>query len=259
MERSRVQYPSGQQWDGGHQPIAATARPVARVRARPFAEQVAVQFEEWYSVYPLRRARGKALESYAKVIKARLATHAELLDGARRYAAENTHRAGPDRKFIKQPATWLNQQCWLDEPDPVSVLTTQASSRGVAGGCPIAGRSACFSRHFASYLLEPARRLGLGGSDDRAALDTALAALFLRVEEERRAAGFEFGDYASLMDNSELVRHYLEWLRGQGWHTATLAVLRFDSPAFSQFRRETSLADQFGRDPISRRSRFSAG
>jgi len=244
---------------GMHQSLAP-ARPVARVRARPFAERVAVQFEEWYAVYPLRRARGKALESYAKVIKAGLATHAELLDGARRYAAENAHRAGPDRKFIKQPATWLNQQCWLDEPDPASApTTTRGASRDVADQDLIPGRSACFSRHFASYLLEPARRLGLGGSDDRAALDAALAALFLRVEEERRAAGFEFGDYASLMDNSELVRHYLEWLRGQGWHTATLAVLRFDSPAFSQFRRETSLADQFGRDPISRRSRFSAG
>jgi hypothetical protein len=243
---------------GMHRALA-TSRPVARVRARPYAEQVAEQFEEWYAVYPRRMGRGKALESYAKAIKAGLATHAELLDGARRYAAENAHRTGPDKKFIKHPATWLNQQCWLDEPDPASMpaAASHRSVRYLVERELLPGRSECFSRHFLAYLLEPAGRLGLAGSDDRAALAAAVAGLFLRVEEERCSAGFEFGDYASLMDNSELVRCYLDWLREQGWHTATLAVLRFDSSAFSQFRRETALTDQFGRDPISRRSRFT--
>src|SRR6266550_4253034 len=35
------------------------------------------------------------------------------LDAAKRYAAQ---RASQDPQFTKMPATWLNGDCWLDEP-----------------------------------------------------------------------------------------------------------------------------------------------
>jgi hypothetical protein len=70
-------------------------------------------FDRWYSAYPRRTARRQALKAYKQARK-RGATVEILLDGAERYAAQ---RAGQDPQFTKYPATWLNGDCWLDEPD----------------------------------------------------------------------------------------------------------------------------------------------
>ena len=70
-------------------------------------------FEEWWLLYPKRVSKGAAQKAYAKVMKANLATVEELKAGVMRYARE---RAGLDSQFTKHPATWLNQECWKDEP-----------------------------------------------------------------------------------------------------------------------------------------------
>ena len=42
------------------------------------------------------------------------ATFDELIDGIKRYATYCRQQKTED-KFIKHPATWLNQGCWADE------------------------------------------------------------------------------------------------------------------------------------------------
>ena len=71
------------------------------------------RFDRWYSVYPRRRARRAAFKAY-KQARSRDATAETLLEGAKRYAAQRT---GHDPQFTKYPATWLNGDCWLDEPE----------------------------------------------------------------------------------------------------------------------------------------------
>ena len=70
------------------------------------------EFDEFYGVFPLHRGRGQAERAYLTAIK--IADPQILLDGARRYAAQNR---GKDPKYIAHPATWLNGKRWLDE-DP---------------------------------------------------------------------------------------------------------------------------------------------
>jgi hypothetical protein len=88
-------------------------------------------FERWYSAYPRRRAPRAALMAY-KQARSRGATAEMLLDGATRYAAQ---RSSQDQQFTKYPATWLNGDCWLDEPEiqsadvpPVPSSNTEALS-----------------------------------------------------------------------------------------------------------------------------------
>jgi len=67
-------------------------------------------FEAWWGTYPRKTGKGAALKAYTK---ARAKASAEdLLAGIARYM-----RQKPDYADWKHPATWLNADCWLDEPD----------------------------------------------------------------------------------------------------------------------------------------------
>jgi hypothetical protein len=68
-------------------------------------------FVEWYRAYPRRVDPGRAAKAYR--VARKLASAADLLAGARRYAAECN---GKDPQYIKHPASWLNAQSWMNEP-----------------------------------------------------------------------------------------------------------------------------------------------
>jgi hypothetical protein len=88
-------------------------------KKKPRATRVpAGEFEEWYGAYPKHEGRGAALKAYNGARKK--ASHEVLLAGAKREAA----KIFSDPKYIKQPASWLNAECWLDEP----VKATRAMS-----------------------------------------------------------------------------------------------------------------------------------
>jgi hypothetical protein len=86
------------------------------------AKQLAEDFNEWYAIYPKHVGRGAAVNSYTKARK-NGATVEELTAGARRYVAE---RKGQDPQFTKAPATWLNQECWTDEPEHTGEIDVDA-------------------------------------------------------------------------------------------------------------------------------------
>lgn len=67
-------------------------------------------FSAFYEAFPLKKARPKAAEAYARAIKR--AMPGTILAAARRYAEA---RKGEEPKFTAHPATWLNQERWNDD------------------------------------------------------------------------------------------------------------------------------------------------
>ena len=85
----------------------------ARARARE--RELEEEFEAWYRLYPRKASRGAAEEAFAQA-RENGASLELLMVAVERYASQVT---GREPKFIKHPSTWLNQKCWLDEPEPV--------------------------------------------------------------------------------------------------------------------------------------------
>jgi hypothetical protein len=70
-------------------------------------------FEAWWLQYPRKVSKGAAVAAYDRARNGGT-TGEELEIGAMRYSAART---GEDPKYTKHPASWLNQKCWLDEPE----------------------------------------------------------------------------------------------------------------------------------------------
>lgn len=104
--------------DIGHSESVDEDRPpIAKPAAKPKQIPKTEAFDHWWSVYPLKRAKVSARKAYDRIVRGGIATEAELLNGARRYAAE---RVGKEPQYTKHPATWLNGGCWADEA-PASI------------------------------------------------------------------------------------------------------------------------------------------
>ena len=69
-------------------------------------------FDEFYSLYPRKEAKQKALQAYLKARKK--VDKDTLLEGLKKYI-DYIKTNKKEREFIKHPATWLNQGCWEDE------------------------------------------------------------------------------------------------------------------------------------------------
>lgn len=70
------------------------------------------QFDAFWRAYPAGRkvGKGKAFASWQRAIAA--GTDADtIITAAEQYAASGVGRG----EFVRMPATWLNQQCWLDD------------------------------------------------------------------------------------------------------------------------------------------------
>jgi hypothetical protein len=88
--------------------VDAAPKPAPRVK-----QDLTAGFESWWLQYPRKVSKGAARKAYDKARKS--ATADELDLGAMRYAAVRT---GEDPTYTKHPSTWLNNKCWLDEPEP---------------------------------------------------------------------------------------------------------------------------------------------
>ena len=66
-------------------------------------------FDAWWQFYPHKVGKADAQRKYEIALKR--ATPADLLDGLKRYVENKP----PDRPWCN-PATWLHQNRWLDEP-----------------------------------------------------------------------------------------------------------------------------------------------
>lgn len=102
-------------------------------------------FEAFWQAFPKGRkqAKGEARLVFERIIsgkhKVGFATPAELIEGAKRYAASK-----PDPDYTPMPTSWLNQGRWLDDlpaavvakwwqsPEKVQAMTLDRWERGIA-------------------------------------------------------------------------------------------------------------------------------
>lgn len=103
--------------------IRAEGTAPSHKRMTPEQRELDAEFERWWLLYPRRVAKRRARDAYQQA-KA-IADGKTLADGARRYSAAMT---GKDMEFIKHPATWLSDECWLDE---TAVAATPRENFGV--------------------------------------------------------------------------------------------------------------------------------
>lgn len=78
-------------------------------KKKNLAERSKTNFEVFWEAYNYKKAKGKAIEAFAKALSIDSAD--KIIAGAKQYAKYRDI----DPKYWKHPATWLNQQCWNDE------------------------------------------------------------------------------------------------------------------------------------------------
>ncbi|MBP3044868.1 hypothetical protein KKR91_01240 [Arthrobacter jiangjiafuii] len=103
-------------------PDPVPTRPLIREDAKPPVADAPAPatppgFDEFWSQYPIKRDKKKALVAYKKALKD--ADAQQIRDGAKRYR-EDPNR---DEAFTKHPTTWLNAGGWEDEPLPARSRT----------------------------------------------------------------------------------------------------------------------------------------
>jgi hypothetical protein len=94
---------------------------------QPTAQSDPDDFERWWSVYPKKEAKGDARKAWLKAVK--------KAEPARLIAAAALYRDRTDRqtKYTRNAATWLNGECWLDEPTTPGRGPAENQQRASAG------------------------------------------------------------------------------------------------------------------------------
>jgi hypothetical protein len=85
--------------------------------AKPRTDYPPNAFDRWYAGYPHKVGRGAALASFERVRRSGRVTFAELVAGRDLYVSTKP----ADRPWCN-PATWINQQRWNDQPAALTVV-----------------------------------------------------------------------------------------------------------------------------------------
>jgi hypothetical protein len=76
-----------------------------------FPRHVVEAFDAWWPHYPKHVEKRAALKAFATALNR--TTLDDLIAGAQRYASATLNEPA---EYTKNPATWLNADCWLDDP-----------------------------------------------------------------------------------------------------------------------------------------------
>ena len=87
-------------------------------------------FDAFWTIYPKKRGKGKAEESFAKKVTSQLTYDAVMAGLKKHLGCDDWEKDGG--QFIPNPATWLNQRRWEDEPAvvPRDIQKRPGTSRG---------------------------------------------------------------------------------------------------------------------------------
>lgn len=70
------------------------------------------KFNKWYEIYPNKKSKINAKKAFEKALNK--TTFETLLSGVEKYKKEIEIK-NTEKRYIKHPSTWLNQECWEDE------------------------------------------------------------------------------------------------------------------------------------------------
>lgn len=81
--------------------------------------KVKIEIEEWFKIfwkiYPKKRGKGAAEKSFAKAVTSQAIYDAVMVGLEKHLGCADWEKEGG--QFIPNPATWLNQKRWEDEPE----------------------------------------------------------------------------------------------------------------------------------------------
>jgi hypothetical protein len=104
------------------------------VNEKPTGQQlVAVSldgFEAFWRAYPKKEGRNNTIRAYRFAL-AQSVNPALLAEKAEQYSVA---KAGNDPRYLKMPATWLQDQCWLEDPQPPKPKVQRVAARGKGAG-----------------------------------------------------------------------------------------------------------------------------
>ena len=83
-------------------------------------------FEEFWQAYPRKEGLKPARAAYRMALKEDGVTPDLLATKAAQYAVA---KAANDPKYIKMPKTWLDEECWLEDPQPPKPPAARSRSK----------------------------------------------------------------------------------------------------------------------------------
>lgn len=86
--------------------------PKEEPKVEPKDRSISDAFDRFWNLVPRKAAKGAARKAFEKAAKR--APIEEIIEGMARYR----HDPNREAEFTKHPATWLNQDCWEDDPIP---------------------------------------------------------------------------------------------------------------------------------------------
>lgn len=94
-------------------PSTGDLAPIKTKKKGSTPARVESDFLDFYAAYPRHVGKEAARRAFVKAVKAGTPA-AEIVEGARRYAAATT-AAGTETRYVAHPATWLNAGRWSDD------------------------------------------------------------------------------------------------------------------------------------------------
>lgn len=116
---------------GSREHVAGSSKHVGPARTN--RAEADASFDEFWKTYPRREAKAAARKAWDKALG--------RASPARIIAAAAAYRDLPSReqKYTKHPATWLNNDCWLDErPPPSNVIALHGQRQLTPGEANVA-------------------------------------------------------------------------------------------------------------------------
>lgn len=94
-------------------PIDVPSPDLVQTQAGPRGTGAAVGFDQFWDAYPKKADKGAARRAWVKAIK-KVDRPSVIIRAALVYRSDPNR----DPQFTKHPATWLNNEAWLNDPEP---------------------------------------------------------------------------------------------------------------------------------------------
>ena len=98
-------------------------------------------FEEFWQAYPKKEGRKAALAAYPMALEKDGVTPDLLAMKAAQYAEA---KGANDPKYIKMPQYWLNDECWLEDPQPPKPKAAKGKRKREKA--KVTGEAKCWAR-----------------------------------------------------------------------------------------------------------------
>jgi uncharacterized protein YdaU (DUF1376 family) len=135
-------------------------------------------FAEFWEIYPRKEARGAARKAFVRACAG--TTPESLIAAAAEYARK---RQDQDRKFTRTAASWLAQECWLDDAPVLAPQVDGAAWDGAAAKLVAEIGAAAFQSYFgqAHFSRGPPARIAVAKAHLRDLIARKFAGALARV------------------------------------------------------------------------------